>query len=147
MTKVREKSRPWRPDWSEEDRAEIERLKAELRRATPIVRRLRQELALSQAEAAAILGTTQSNAGRKPGRQAAGSRHPAQWKGNRAVLMRARRCRGPHAAATCIEGLNGHPREGSTWIKERGWAPRPRICPADIEASVPRRRPGSSCTG
>jgi DNA-binding XRE family transcriptional regulator len=61
VTKVREEPREWRPAWGEEDHAEIERLKAELRRLSPIVRRLRQELGLSQAEAARILGTTQSN--------------------------------------------------------------------------------------
>ena len=55
----------WRPDlgpdWGPEDEAEVERLMAELRGARPVVRRLRQALGLSQAEAAAILGTTQSN--------------------------------------------------------------------------------------
>jgi ribosome-binding protein aMBF1 (putative translation factor) len=51
----------WRPDWSSEDWEEIERLKGELRRARPVVRRLRQALGLSQSEAAAILETTQSN--------------------------------------------------------------------------------------
>jgi ribosome-binding protein aMBF1 (putative translation factor) len=51
----------WLPDWSPEDRAEIERLKEGLRKSRPIVRRLRQSLGLSQAEAAAILETTQSN--------------------------------------------------------------------------------------
>jgi predicted transcriptional regulator len=51
----------WLPDWGPEDQAEIERLKAELRKSRPIVRRLRQSLGLSQAEAAAILETTQSN--------------------------------------------------------------------------------------
>jgi DNA-binding transcriptional regulator YiaG len=53
--------REWRPDWSQGDLEEIERLKAELRQAKPIVRRLRKELGLSQAEAAEILETTQSN--------------------------------------------------------------------------------------
>jgi len=61
VTKVREEPQEWRPAWGEEDLAEIERLKAELRRLSPIVRRLRQELGLSQAEAARILDTTQSN--------------------------------------------------------------------------------------
>lgn len=61
MTKVRDEPQEWRPAWGEEDQAEIERLKAELRRLSPIVRRLRQELGLSQAEAARILETTQSN--------------------------------------------------------------------------------------
>jgi DNA-binding transcriptional regulator YiaG len=61
VTKVREEAQEWRPAWNEEDRAEIERLKAELRRFSPLVRRLRQDLGLSQAEAARILGTTQSN--------------------------------------------------------------------------------------
>jgi ribosome-binding protein aMBF1 (putative translation factor) len=51
----------WLPDWGPEDRAEIERIKGELRKARPIVRRLRQALGLSQAEAASILETTQSN--------------------------------------------------------------------------------------
>ena len=55
----------WRPDldpnWGPEDEAEVERLVAELRRAPPVVRRLRQGLGLSQSEAAHILGTTQSN--------------------------------------------------------------------------------------
>ena len=51
----------WQPDWDSEDRAEVERIKAELRRARPVVRRLRQALDLSQAEAARILETTQSN--------------------------------------------------------------------------------------
>ncbi|HYD37457.1 MAG TPA: helix-turn-helix domain-containing protein [Allosphingosinicella sp.] len=55
----------WRPDlgpdWGPEDEAEVERLVAQLRRARPVVRRLRQALSLSQAEAARILGTTQSN--------------------------------------------------------------------------------------
>lgn len=55
----------WRPDrgpdWTAEDEAEVERLVAELRRARPVVRKLRQALGLSQAEAARILGTTQSN--------------------------------------------------------------------------------------
>jgi DNA-binding XRE family transcriptional regulator len=53
--------REWHPDWSHSDLEEIERLKAELRQAKPIVRRLRKELGLSQAEAAEILETTQSN--------------------------------------------------------------------------------------
>jgi DNA-binding XRE family transcriptional regulator len=53
--------REWQPDWSQGDLDEIERLKAELREAKPIVRRLRKELGLSQAEAAEILETTQSN--------------------------------------------------------------------------------------
>jgi predicted transcriptional regulator len=51
----------WRPDWSPEDWEEIERLKEDLRRARPVARRLRQALGLSQAEAATILETTQSN--------------------------------------------------------------------------------------
>jgi ribosome-binding protein aMBF1 (putative translation factor) len=55
----------WRPDlgpdWTPEDEAEVERLVAELRRARPVVRKLRQALGLSQAEAARILETTQSN--------------------------------------------------------------------------------------
>ena len=51
----------WRPDWSPDDWEEIERLKGELRRERPVVRRLRQALGLSQAEAASILDTTQSN--------------------------------------------------------------------------------------
>jgi DNA-binding XRE family transcriptional regulator len=51
----------WRPDWSPEDWAEIERLKGELRRNRPIARRLRQALGLSQVEAAKVLDTTQSN--------------------------------------------------------------------------------------
>lgn len=54
-------AREWRPDWSQGDLEEIERLKAELRQAKPIVRRLRKELGLSQAEVAEILETTQSN--------------------------------------------------------------------------------------
>ena len=55
----------WRPDlgpdWTPEDEAEVERIVAELRRARPVVRQLRQALDLSQAEAAKILETTQSN--------------------------------------------------------------------------------------
>jgi DNA-directed RNA polymerase specialized sigma24 family protein len=55
----------WRPDlepeWTAEDEAEVERLEAELHRAPPVVRRLRQRLGLSQEEAARALGTTQSN--------------------------------------------------------------------------------------
>jgi ribosome-binding protein aMBF1 (putative translation factor) len=51
----------WHPDWSREDWEEIERLKGELRQARPVVRRLRQALGLSQAEAAIALETTQSN--------------------------------------------------------------------------------------
>ena len=55
----------WRPDlepdWSPEDEAEVERLTEQLRRSPPVVRRLRQGLGLSQAEAARALGTTQSN--------------------------------------------------------------------------------------
>lgn len=51
----------WRPDWSQEEWEEIERIKGELRRSKPVVRRLRQVLGLSQAEAAGILETTQSN--------------------------------------------------------------------------------------
>lgn len=50
----------WLPDWGPKDRAEMQRLKEELRKSRPIVRRLRQSLGLSQAEAAAIQ-TTQSN--------------------------------------------------------------------------------------
>ena len=69
MSRVREEAQEWRPEWSEEDRAEIERLKAELRRTTPAVRRLRQQLALSQAEAATILETTQSNVSKIEARQ------------------------------------------------------------------------------
>jgi predicted transcriptional regulator len=61
MTKLREEAREWRPDWSPEDLEEIEKIKAELRRAKPVVRRLRQALNLSQAEAAKLLDTTQSN--------------------------------------------------------------------------------------
>jgi ribosome-binding protein aMBF1 (putative translation factor) len=61
VSKVREEPQEWRPAWGEEDRAEIERLKAELRRLSPIVRRLRQELGMSQADAAKVLDTTQSN--------------------------------------------------------------------------------------
>jgi DNA-binding XRE family transcriptional regulator len=61
VSKVREEPQEWRPAWGEGDRAEIERLKAELRRLSPVVRRLRQELGLSQAEAAKILETSQSN--------------------------------------------------------------------------------------
>lgn len=67
-TRVNEKAKmavEWRPDlesgWGPEDEAEVERLMAELRRARPVVRKLRQALNLSQAEAAKILGTTQSN--------------------------------------------------------------------------------------
>lgn len=59
--KTNPRAREWRPDWSQGDLAEIERLKAELRLAKPVVRRLRKELGLSQAEAAEILETTQSN--------------------------------------------------------------------------------------
>lgn len=51
----------WRPDWDSDDLEEIERLKAELRRSRPVVRRLRRALGLSQSEAAAVLATTQSN--------------------------------------------------------------------------------------
>jgi len=55
----------WRPDlepdWTPEDEAEVQRLVAELRRSPPVVRRLRQGLGLSQAEAARVLRTTQSN--------------------------------------------------------------------------------------
>lgn len=51
----------WQPDLGPGDEAEVERLVAELRRAPPVVRRLRQGLGLSQAEAARVLGTTQSN--------------------------------------------------------------------------------------
>src|SRR5687768_13477004 len=54
-------AREWRPDWTPKDLAEIEKIKAELRRAKPIVRRLRHQLRLSQADVARILGTTQSN--------------------------------------------------------------------------------------
>ena len=61
MSKVREELVEWRPDWTPEDLAEIEKIKEELRRTKPIVRRLRHELSLSQAEAAKALGTTQSN--------------------------------------------------------------------------------------
>lgn len=61
MSKVRERSLEWRPDWSADDLAEIEKLKAELAGAKPIVRLVRRELQLSQAEVARILGTTQSN--------------------------------------------------------------------------------------
>ena len=59
--KTNQGAREWRPDWSQGDLAEIERLKAELRQAKPVVRRLRKELGLSQAEVAEILETTQSN--------------------------------------------------------------------------------------
>jgi DNA-binding transcriptional regulator YiaG len=61
MSKLQEELIDWRPALSSADRAEVEQIKAELRRNPPIVRRLRHELALSQAEAAAVLGTTQSN--------------------------------------------------------------------------------------
>lgn len=62
----------WRPDlgpdWGPKDEAEVERLMAELRRARPVVRKLRQSLGLSQVEAAKILGTTQSNVSKIEGK-------------------------------------------------------------------------------
>lgn len=86
--------REWQPDWSREDLEEIERLKAELRQARPIVRRLRKELGLSQAEAAEILETTQSNV----------SKIEAKADPPLSVLRRLIESRGGRLALTAVFG-------------------------------------------
>ena len=87
-------AREWRPDWSQGDLEEIERLKAELRAAKPIVRRLRKELGLSQAEAAEILETTQSNV----------SKIEAKTDPPLSVLRRLIESRGGRLAVTAVFG-------------------------------------------
>src|SRR5690349_1058290 len=87
-------AREWRPDWSQGDLEEIERLKAELRLAKPIVRRLRKELGLSQAEAAEILETTQSNV----------SKIEARADPPLSVLRRLIESRGGRLALTAVFG-------------------------------------------
>lgn len=89
MSKLREQAREWRPEWTPDDLAEIETLKAELRRARPIVRRLRQALELSQSEAARILETTQSNVSKIEAKQdppLSVLRRLVEYKGGRLIM-------------------------------------------------------------
>lgn len=55
------KSSVWKPEWSAEDRTQIDALVIEIGERASALQALRKELGLSQVELAKILNTTQSN--------------------------------------------------------------------------------------
>ena len=51
----------WRPEWTADEEKDVAVAVVSLKQAVSVLRALRQQLGLSQAELSAILGTSQSN--------------------------------------------------------------------------------------